>query len=88
MLSLLPTITLLSLPFVALCQSNSDGYSGYKLDIRDDGDPEAVLYETANTAANVSALDPTPDVLLNASVHVGEIFIGVDSRCYPNINKE
>jgi hypothetical protein len=78
MLSILPTITLLSLPFLAVCQSN-DGYTGYRLDIREDGDPNAVVYETANTANNVSALDPIPDVLLNASVHVGEIFIGVDN---------
>lgn len=80
MLSFLPTLTLLSLPFIALCQSDSDGYTGYKLDIRDDEDPTAVLYETENTSSsNISALDPVPDVLLNASVHVGEIFIGVDS---------
>jgi hypothetical protein len=80
MLSILPTITLLSLPFLAVCQSASDGYSGYKLDVRDDGDPAAVLYETENTSSsNISALNPVPDVLLNASVHVGEIFIGVDN---------
>lgn len=76
MRSFLAAATLISLPLLAVCQ---DGYSGYRLDIRDDGDPEAVLYETANTASNVSALDPVPDVLLNASVHVGEIFIGVDN---------
>lgn len=79
MLSLLSTATLLALPFVAVCQSDSDGYSGYKLDIRQDGDPLAVLYETENTTPNVSALVPEPDVLLNASVHVGEIFVGVDN---------
>jgi hypothetical protein len=79
MLSILPTITLLSLPFLAVCQSGSDGYTGYKLDIRDNGDLTAVVYETANTANAVSPLDPVPDVLLNASVHVGEIFIGVDN---------
>ncbi|EOA84016.1 hypothetical protein ACJQWK_01076 [Exserohilum turcicum] len=80
MLSLLPTLTLLSLPFLAASQSASDGYTGYKLNVRDDGDPAAVLYETANTrTSNVSALNPVPDVLLNASVHVGEIFVGVDN---------
>jgi hypothetical protein len=58
----------------------NDGYSGYKLEVRQDGDPAAVLYETENTkTSNVSALDPVPDVLLNASVHVGEIYIGVDN---------
>ncbi|CAO2652954.1 Nn.00g023650.m01.CDS01 [Neocucurbitaria sp. VM-36] len=79
MRSFLSAVTLLSLPFFAICQSGSDGYSGYKLDIRDDGDPLAVLYETENTPSNVSAFVPEPDVMLNASVHVGEIFIGVDN---------
>ncbi|KAE8839441.1 hypothetical protein PTNB85_03671 [Pyrenophora teres f. teres] len=77
MLSILSTLTLLSLPFAAICQSASDGYTGYKLNVRDDGDPAAVLYETENTStSNISALNPVPDVLLNASVHVGEIFVG------------
>lgn len=77
MRSIFSAATLLSLPLLAFAQ---DGYTGYKLEVRDDGDPEAVVYETANTRrANVSALDPEPDVLLNASVHVGEIFVGVDN---------
>jgi hypothetical protein len=59
--------------------ADNDGYSGYKLDIRDDGDPESVVYETENTPSNVSVLAPEPDVSLNASVHVGEIFVGVDN---------
>jgi hypothetical protein len=59
--------------------ADNDGYTGYKLDIRDDGDPESVVYETANTPSNSSVLAPEPDVMLNASVHVGEIFIGVDN---------
>ncbi|KAH6612008.1 hypothetical protein C7974DRAFT_89709 [Boeremia exigua] len=58
---------------------DSDGYTGYKLDIREDGDPLAVLYETENTTPNVSALVPEPDVLLNASVSIGEIYVGVDN---------
>jgi hypothetical protein len=74
------TILAFSLPCAALGQlTDSDGYTGYKLDIRDDGDPLAVLYETENTTPNVSALVPEPDVLLNASVHVGEIYVGVDN---------
>ena len=78
--SILSTVALLSLPLFALSQSANDGYSGYKLDVRQDGDPAAVLYETENTkTSNVSALVPEPDVMLNASVHVGEIFIGVDN---------
>jgi hypothetical protein len=80
MRSILSTITLLSLPLIAIGQSANDGYSGYKLDVRQDAGADGVLYETANTKSNnVSALSPTPDVLLNASVHVGEIFIGVDN---------
>ena len=68
------------LPCTVLGQlTDSDGYTGYKLDIRDDGDPLAVLYETENTTPNVSALVPEPDVVLNASVHVGEIYVGVDN---------
>jgi len=78
--SILSTLALFSLPFLALSQSGNDGYSGYRLDVRADGDDSAVNYETENTrTSNVSALSVTPDVLLNASVHVGEIFIGVDN---------
>ncbi|KAF1960651.1 hypothetical protein CC80DRAFT_523021 [Byssothecium circinans] len=78
--SLLSLVTLLLLPFVALGQiEDNDGYSGYKLDIRQDGDPLAMVYETANTQNNVSALVPEPDVFLNASVHVGEIHILVQN---------
>ncbi|KAH7064170.1 hypothetical protein BKA63DRAFT_525968 [Paraphoma chrysanthemicola] len=78
--SILSTLALLTFPLLALSQSANDGYSGYKLEVRQDGDPAAVLYETENTkTSNVSALDPVPDVLLNASVHVGEIYIGVDN---------
>ncbi|KAF2124934.1 hypothetical protein P153DRAFT_349026 [Dothidotthia symphoricarpi CBS 119687] len=81
MRSILSVASLLLLPLPALCQSitDSDGYTGYKLDIREDGDPLAVVYETENTTLNVSALIPEPDVMLNASVHVGEIYIGVDN---------
>jgi hypothetical protein len=80
MLSILRSLTLFSLPLLAVAQSAADGYTGYKLDVRDGGDPAAVLYETENTSSsNISALNPVPDVLLNASVHVGEIFVGVDN---------
>lgn len=74
------TILAAVLPCAVLGQlTDSDGYTGYKLNIREDGDPLAVLYETENTRPNVSALVPEPDVLLNASVHVGEIYVGVDN---------
>lgn len=60
--------TFLLLPILGFAQvTDSDGYTGYKLDIRQDGDPLAVLYETENTNNNVSALVPEPDVFLNVS---------------------
>ncbi|KAF2242427.1 hypothetical protein BU26DRAFT_438749 [Trematosphaeria pertusa] len=79
--SLFPFLTLLLLPLLAACQSigDNDGYTGYKLDIREDGDPLAVVYETENTNNNVSSSVPEPDVYLNASVHVGEISIDVQN---------
>jgi hypothetical protein len=78
--SILSLLALSLLPLLTLAQiTDSDGYTGYKLDIRDDGDPLAVLYETENTTPNVSSSVPEPDVFLNASVSVGEIFIEVQN---------
>ncbi|KAF2275692.1 uncharacterized protein EI97DRAFT_69641 [Westerdykella ornata] len=78
--SILSIITLFLLPLLALAQiADDDGYTGYRLDIRDGGDPVAVLYETANTTPNVSSSVPEPDVFLNASVSVGEISIEVQN---------
>ncbi|KAF2748675.1 hypothetical protein M011DRAFT_441056 [Sporormia fimetaria CBS 119925] len=78
--SFLSLLSLLLLPLLSFAQfTDSDGYTGYKLDIRDGGDPESVLYETLNTQNNVSALVPEPDVLVNASVWVGEINIEVQN---------
>lgn len=78
--SILSLLTLLILPLLALSQiTDDDGYTGYKLDIRQDGDPLAVLYETENTTPDVSSSVPEPDVFLNASVHVGEISIEVQN---------
>jgi hypothetical protein len=79
MLSILSTIAFLALPLFALSQSANDGYSGYRLDVRQEQDPGSVLYETENTKTSNNSLALEPDVLLNASVHVGEIFIGVDN---------
>ena len=63
---LLSLVTLLFLPMVILGQiEDNDGYTGYKLDIRQDGDPTAVVYETENTQNNVSSSIPEPDVFLN-----------------------
>lgn len=60
--------TFLLLPILGSAQiTDTDGYTGYKLDIRQDNDPLAVLYETENTNNNVSALVPEPDVFLNVS---------------------
>jgi hypothetical protein len=79
--SILSIATLVALPLLTFAQSisDNDGYTGYKLDIREDHDPYAVLYETENTQNNVSASVPEPDVFLNASVHVGEIHIEVQN---------
>jgi hypothetical protein len=61
-------LTFLLLPILGSAQiTDNDGYTGYKLDIRDDNDPLAVLYETDNTNNAVSALNPEPDVFLNVS---------------------
>jgi hypothetical protein len=78
--SLLSLLTLLALAIPTITQiTDDDGYTGYKLDIRQDNDPLAVVYETENTANNVSASIPEPDVFLNASVHIGEINIEVQN---------
>ena len=63
--------TFLLLPIVGFAQfTDSDGYTGYKLDIREDGDPLAVVYETENTKNNVSSSFPEPDVFLNVSIYL------------------
>ena len=54
--------------------SDSDGYTGYTLSVRDDSDPDSVVYETENTdTSNGATYSTPPDVYLNASVSVGEI---------------
>jgi hypothetical protein len=58
--------------------SAQNGYEGYKLDRQ--GDQTSAIYETADTpSVNNSAVWADPDVYLNASVHVGEIFLEVDN---------
>ncbi|KAI0456706.1 hypothetical protein F5B21DRAFT_502003 [Xylaria acuta] len=59
---------------LSLAQTNN-GYFGYELHKR--GDPESTNYETANTPG--VDLPVEPDVFLNASVSVGEIYIEVDN---------
>lgn len=56
---------------------NGDGYIGYRLEKK--GDPDSAIYETADTPGGVGILPEDPDVMLNASVHVGEINIEVDN---------
>ena len=79
LLSLTTVFSTLLLPLLASAQDSGDGYIGYQLTER--GDPDSVIYETADTspAGNVSATDPPPDVFLNASLHVGEIDIDVEN---------
>src|SRR3569833_1332928 len=63
--------------YVLAQQQGNDGYIGYRLEER--GDPESVVYETADTPSGVDVMVPEPDVYLNASVYVGEIDIEVDN---------
>lgn len=81
--SLVSILTFFIIPFLAIAQSiaDDDGYTGYKLDLRQEGDGTSVLYETENqiVPGNASASVPEPDVFLNASVHVGEISIDVQN---------
>jgi hypothetical protein len=77
--SLLALLFVVSTPFT-IAQSPIEpgyGYTGYSLNQH--GDPLDVTYSTASTPANVSTLDPEPDVYLNASVHVGIIQLTVDN---------
>jgi hypothetical protein len=53
------------------------GYQGYNR--TSFGDPLAATYDTSSTPANVSVKFPPPDVFLNASVHVGEIYVDVEN---------
>ncbi|OHE98366.1 hypothetical protein CORC01_06362 [Colletotrichum orchidophilum] len=69
------TLTALTL---AQDEPKEDGYIGYHLDRRGD-DNESAVYETANTKTGIDALNPIPDVYLNASVSVGEISIEVQN---------
>jgi hypothetical protein len=50
-------------------------YIGYEL--KDSGDPDSAVYDTASTPSNSSTSYPPPDVFLNATVHVGEIDLTV-----------
>lgn len=64
-------LTFLLLPILAFCQiTDQDGYSGYKLDIRQDGDPLAMVYETETTKNNASVDFPAPDVFLNVGLTI------------------
>ncbi|KAI0873106.1 hypothetical protein GGS24DRAFT_406921 [Hypoxylon argillaceum] len=60
---------------LSLVSAQSNGYFGYELHKR--GDPESTNYETASTPGVDLPVDP--DVFLNASVSVGEIYIEVDN---------
>lgn len=58
--------------------SDSDGYTGYRLEVRDEND--SAIYETDDTDTSDGAvLSGPPDVYLDAYVHVGEIDIEVDN---------
>lgn len=68
-------VLFLSISPLIIAQSPPDtGYSGYLLSRS--GDPNSVIYATADTPADVPTI-PDPDVYLNASVQVGEIDLTV-----------
>ena len=72
------SLLLLGLTASGIAQSNTgDGYIGYSLQQR--GNPDSVVYETANTPSNASDATLPPDVYLNASLHVGEISLDVQN---------
>lgn len=56
---------------------NSDGYTDYHLGLT--GRDNSAIYDTASTPANTSTTNPPPDVLLNATVHIGELDITVQN---------
>jgi hypothetical protein len=52
--------------------SGEDVYTGYSLSSAND-ESNDVIYSTSSTPANVSTTNPPPDVVLNATVDVGQI---------------
>ena len=52
--------------------SGEDVYTGYSLSSTND-ESNDVIYSTTSTPANVSTTNPPPDVVLNATVNVGQI---------------
>ncbi len=62
---------------LAHAQSSGTGYVGYNLEL--EGDKDSVIFSTDETRPNAALNEPDPDVYLNATVHVGEIDIEVDS---------
>lgn len=77
--SLIRSVAIFCISFTtfASAQSDDSGYIGYSL--RERGDEDSTVYDTASTSANVSTTIPDPDVFLNASVSVGEIDIQVEN---------
>lgn len=61
----------------ALASAQSNGYVGYDLNL--EGDKDSVIFSTDETRPNAANNFPSPDVYLNASVHVGTIDLEVDN---------
>ncbi len=77
MVLLLSSLVFLAVGLLPAAAAQEDGYIGYNLEHR--GDPESVVYETADTDPGVGIMPKEPDVYLNASLYVGEIDIEVDN---------
>lgn len=67
------TLLALIAPILTSAQSSGeDVYTGYSLSSTND-ESNDVIYSTSSTPSNVSTTNPPPDVVLNATVDVGQI---------------
>ena len=65
-------IALITPTLINAQSSGEDVYTGYTLSSTNDKSND-VIYSTSSTPANVSTTNPPPDVVLNATVNVGQI---------------
>jgi hypothetical protein len=65
-------LALLTPTLTSAQSSGEDVYTGYSLSSIND-ESHDVIYATSSTPANVSTTNPPPDVVLNATVNVGQI---------------
>ena len=65
-------LALITPTLISAQSSGEDVYTGYSLSSTND-ESNDVIYSTSSTPANVSTTNPPPDVVLNATVNVGQI---------------